>query len=553
MLRKRRLCYYRSKYQKDGEMNKIAVYLNEHLLGEVNSSKALRKRYSTDASVLAITPEIVAFPRVTNDIRKIARFSWQLAEKGHILPLTIRGLGGDTTGAAIGSGVLINTSAYLNNIIQLATKDRLLHVQPGASLDSIDAALKWQGLALKGSTRRENRAATIGGIIANDSLGVNASLATSVEKLEVVLANGDLIETGKLSKRDLNKKIGLQTFEGEIYRKLEGLLEDNEALIKQIASDTTPDNTAYKGLSTIRSKDGSFDLTSLFVGSQGTLGIISEVVLKTDYYSNDNTHAVIVVDSLQSGRDLSDRLLELDPSELTVYEGELFRRATKQGIQFAALGDVSEIGAVVYVRFNDFSDRAQTGKLKKMRKLLKKANFSAVDSTERPEEEFDVITGITRSLHLGATDETIAVPLLDGSFIPSDRREEFEAAFNELSHKHRQEMPLALNVLNGTYEVFPILKLDSVGDKQKLFKLLIEYAGLVDSCHGAFASDGAEGRIKANAAWSTLDPAHVELYEQLRLIFDPFHTLNPGVKEKNDIRTLVSQLRTSYDPSGLIA
>ncbi|MFZ1301439.1 MAG: FAD-binding oxidoreductase [Candidatus Microsaccharimonas sp.] len=533
-------------------MNKIAVYLNEHLLGEVNSSKALRKRFSTDASVLSITPEIVAFPRVTNDVRKIARFSWQLAEKGHILPITVRGFGGDTTGAAIGKGVLINTSAYLNQIIQIAVKDKLVHVQPGASLDSLDAALKWQGLALFGSTRRENRSATVGGVIANDSLGVNGSLGASVEKLEVVLANGDLIETGKLSKRDLSKKLGLQTFEGEIYRKLEGLLEDNEELIKQIVDDPTRDNTAYRGLGDVRTKDG-FDITSLFIGSQGTLGIISEVVLKTDFFSNDNTHAAIVVDSLQTGRDLTDRLSELQPSELTVYEGELFRRAAKQGVQFAALGDVSEIGAVVYIRFNDMSDRAQTNKLKKLRKLLKKANFGAVDSTERAEEEFDVITGIARSLHLGATDESVSVPLLDGAFVPADRREEFEAGFQELAHKHHQEMPLALNVINGTYEVFPILKLDSVSDKQKLFKLLIDYAALVDGCKGAFTSDGAEGRLKANAAWSTLEPAQVELYEQLRLIFDPFHTLNPGVKEKNDLRTLVASLRTNYDPSDLIA
>jgi FAD/FMN-containing dehydrogenase len=534
-------------------MNKIAVYLNEHLLGEVNSSRALRRRFSTDASVLTITPEIVAFPRVTNDIRKIARFSWQLAEKGHVLPITARGFGGDTTGAAIGKGVLINTSAYLNDILQLAPKDRLLHVQPGASLESVDAALKWQGLALIGSKRRENRAATVGGIIANDSLGVNGSMATALEKLEVVLANGDLIETGKLSKRDLNKKLGLQTFEGEIYRKLEGLLEDNEELVKQIAADATPDNTAYRGIASIRAKDGSFDLTPLFIGSQGTLGIISEIVLKADYFSNDSIHAAIVVDSLQTGRDLSDRLNQLQPSELMVYEGELFRRAAKQGVQFAALGDVSQIGAVVYIRFNDISDRAQITKLKKLRKLLKKASFGAVDSTERSEDEFEVITGITRSLHLGATDEAISVPLLDGSYVPADRREEFEAAFKELGHKHHQEMPVALNVLNGTYEVFPILKLDSVGDKQKLFKLLVDYAALIDSCRGAFTSDGAEGRLKANAAWSTLDPKQVELYEQLRLIFDPFKTLNPGVKEKNDIRSLVAALRTTYDPSDLIA
>ncbi len=534
-------------------MNKIAVYLNEHLLGEVSSAKTLRRRFSTDASVLTITPEIIAFPRVTNDIRKIARFTWQLAEKGHAMPMTVRGFGGDTTGAAIGKGVLINTSAYLHDIIQIAPKDKLIHAQPGTSLATIEAALKWQGMTLRGLKRRESRDSTIAGVIANDSLGVQGSISESIEKLEVVLANGDLIETGRISRRDLSKKLGLQTFEGEIYRKLEGLIEDNEDLLKQIAADTTPDNTGYKRLANVKNKDGSFDLTPLFVASQGTLGIISEIVLRTDFYSQDSTHAAIVVDSLQTARDLGDRLKELEPSELSVYGGELFRRAAKNGVHFAAIGDVSQIGAVVYISFNDFSDRAQQHKLKKLRKLLAKLNLGAVDSTERSADDFKAITGLVQTLHLGASDDTVSIPLIDGAYVQSDRREEFEIGFSELATKHHLEMPAIVNLLNGTYDVFPILKIDSVGDKQKLFKLLGDYADLVDRCGGAFISDGAEGRLKSNAAWSTLDDTHVVLYEQLRAIFDPFGTLNPGVKQKNEVRSLVAALRSSYDPSDLIA
>src|SRR6218665_3520152 len=121
-------------------MNKIAAYLNEHLLGEVSGAKSLRKAFSTDASVLAIAPEIIAFPRVTNDIRKIARFTWQLAEKGHVVPITVRGFGGDTTGAAIGRGILIDTTKHLNSIVQIAVKDKLAHVQAGTSLDTIETA-----------------------------------------------------------------------------------------------------------------------------------------------------------------------------------------------------------------------------------------------------------------------------------------------------------------------------------------------------------------------------------------------------------------------------
>jgi len=533
-------------------MNKIAAYLGQHLTGEVSSATSLRKAYATDGSILSIAPEIVVFPRVTNDIRKVARFTWQLAEKGHIVGITPRGYGGDVTGAAIGKGILIDLSKNLNGIIEIAVKDKLVHVQPGASLSMIDDSLKWQGLSLAGALHRGIRNVSIGGAIANDSLGVDGSVSDSIKKLEVVLANGDILETGKLSRREVSKKLGLQTFEGEIYRKLEGLLEDNETLIKQIAADTTRDNTGYKRIANIRGKDGSFDLTPLFVGSQGTLGIVSEAVLKTTFYSVDETHAVIVTDSIQTARDLSDRLIELEPSELKVIDGRLLRRAAKNGTAFALLGSVEQIGAIIYIRYNDFSVRAQDKKLKKMKKLLKKINMTSIDSTEREPSDFLSITGLAQTLQLGSSDDRIAIPLINGVSIPSNRCEEFEIAVADLATKHHMELPLELDMIAGVYNTYPLLELDSVSAKQKIFKLMTEYAELVDKSGGAFTADGAEGRLKSNAAWAVLDEAHAKLYEEVRQIFDPFHTLNPGVKQRVELRTLVASLRSNYDSASVL-
>lgn len=528
-------------------MNKIAVYLSQHLSGEVSSAQSLRKLYSTDGSVLSIPPEIVAFPRVTNDIRKIARFTWQLAEKGHVVSITTRGFGGDPTGAAIGKGIVMDVSKHLNNVIEVAVKDKLVHVQPGASLASIENTLKWQGLLLPGAHTNSLRDISIGGAIASDTLGTDGRVADSIKKLEVVLANGDILETGKMSRRDVSKKLGLQTFEGEIYRKIEGLLEDNEELIKEIAADTTRDNTGYKRIAEVRAKDGSFNLAPLFIGSQGTLGIISEIVLKTEFYSIDETHVAIIAKSVQAARDVSERLIELEPSELRVIDGVLLQRAAKNGTTFPVLGSVDQTGAVIYIRFNDFSVRAQDNKLKKLKKLLKKINMASIDSTERDPDDFQSLVGLIQSLQLSSGDDHSVVPLVNGVSVPANRAEEFELAVGELASKHHIELPLELDILSGTYNTYPLLKLDSVGDKQKIFKLLTDYSTLVDKCGGAFTADGAEGRLKANAAWDILDEKHAKLYEQVRAIFDPFGTLNPGVKQKGDLRTLVASLRSSYD------
>lgn len=533
-------------------MNKIAVYLNEHLMGEVSSSKALRKKFSTDGSILTVTPEVVAFPRVTNDIRKVARFTWQLAEKGHTVPLTVRGFGTDTTGAAIGKGIVINLSQHLDQVVQIALKDKLIHAQAGASLSRLNEALKWHGMKLLGGDDYSLRPVSVGGAIASGSFGTSGAVSGLIEKLEVVLANGDVIETGRLSRRDVSKKLGLQTFEGEIYRRVSGLIEDNEELLGQIAASNSRDNTGYRRLTEVRGKDGSIDLTPLFIGSQGTLGIISEAVLRADFFAKDDVHAAITTDSLQTARDVAEQISPLAPAELSIYDGALFRRAVKQGARFSVLGDVEQLGAVVYVRFNDFNDRTQINKIKKIRKMMAKMTVGVIDSGERDPSDFAAITGIMQTLVLGTNDDHSMVPVINGASIPQNRREEFEIALAQLGAKHHLELPVYMNVLAGTYDIATLLKIESVGDKQKLFKLMSEYAELVEHSNGSFVTDGAEGRVKSVAAWGLLDEAETDLYNQLRKVFDPFGTLNPGVKQKVDLRTVVAALRSEFNGASML-
>lgn len=533
-------------------MNKIATYLNEHLLGEASSSKAMRRRYSRDGSILTITPEIIVFPRVTNDIRKVARFTWQLAEKGHQLGMTTRGYGADTTGAAIGKGVIIDTSAHLRQILQVAHKDKLIHVQPGVSLETVQETLKWHGLALP-EVPGDLCHTSVGGAIAGNVFGSKGPISQAVEKLEVVLANGDIIETGRVSRHDVNKKLGLQTFEGELYRKLNGLLEDNETLIGQLAADRTFDGVGYKGIADIRAKDGSIDLTPLFIGSQGTLGIISEIVLKTDFYNQDTVAAIIIAETAELGRDIADRVSELEPSRLLTIDGGLLAKARQTGKRFALLGDGNTSGSIVYIEMNDYSDRVRHGKLKKLRKLTSKMNITMVDSEGRSLDDFNQISQITDTLDRMADDDGYFVPIIHGATVSHDRREEFMAALDELASKQHVTFHAVTNRLSGVINIYSDVKLSTVSDKQKIFRLMNEYAALVAKSGGAFISDGAEGRLKANAAWSVLDDDEVRLYEAVRDIFDPFKTLNPHVKQKSDIRSIVASLRTSFDTTDFVA
>ena len=79
-------------------MSKITDYLNEHITGDVVATDNVRKQFATDGSILSLTPNLVAYPRIADDVRKVARFAWRLAERGQVLPITPRGNGTDVTG-----------------------------------------------------------------------------------------------------------------------------------------------------------------------------------------------------------------------------------------------------------------------------------------------------------------------------------------------------------------------------------------------------------------------------------------------------------------------
>ncbi|MDB5167367.1 MAG: hypothetical protein JWN26_512 [Candidatus Saccharibacteria bacterium] len=541
-------------------MSKIAKYLNEHILGEITGSKAVRERFSRDRSVLSIKPELVMFPRVTNDIRKAARFSWQLAEKGHVLPLTVRGAGSDETGAAVGKGLIINTTTHLNDIIYMALKDKdhFVHVQPGVTFKALNDALSWHGLSIP-TFPASAAYSTIGGAVASNTGGQFSGKAGLtgdwVKRLEVVLANGDLIETTRLRKHEFSKKIGLQTFEGEIYRKLDGLIEDNQALINEKISSDITDNTGYARIAQVKHKDGSFDLTPLMIGSQGTLGIMSEIVLRTDYVSKDQVALAAVVSSSDAARDAADALRGLDPDSLETLDGPLFDQARAAGKSypfFSTTDSDNAIGAVIYVQFNDFNDHVRERKLKKAIKILGKFNAIIITSDQHSMEELSAIRDVASSIYSGDNGDDSYPPLLDGAYVPTARREEFSIAVTELALKHHVTLPLHIRVLDGIVFTRPALQLDKLGDKQKVFKLVTEYAQLVDKCGGVFLADSSEGRLKANAAYNVLDDDVHQLYEQIRAIFDPFGTLNPGVKQTSDIKTLVESLRSSYDSADFV-
>jgi FAD/FMN-containing dehydrogenase len=276
-------------------LSKIAHYLQEHIIGEVVTSPDARRFFATDASIFSVTPALVAYPHDENDARKIARFSWQLAERNRLIPITARGAGTDLSGAAIGDGVVVNFAAHMNRIVEFDSKNGRVTVEPGINYGKLQQTLMTHGRWLPAAPASLEYS-TVGGAVANNAAGQGSikygDTRAFVRSLRVVLANGEVIQTGRLGKRELNKKLGLATFEGEIYRGLDALFEEKGEVIKKFALPVTKNNAGYH-LAEVQADDGSIDLTPLIVGSQGTLGLVSEITLDTESHSPETSLFVV--------------------------------------------------------------------------------------------------------------------------------------------------------------------------------------------------------------------------------------------------------------------
>lgn len=527
-------------------MSKVAAYLRGHISGEVSTRLDVREAMSTDMGVMKIRPELVVYPRTTNDIRKIARFSWQLAEKGHILPITVRGGGTDTSGASIGKGVAVVTVAHMNHIFEYDIKQKLMRLQPGVTIDAVSQALALHGTAimpLYGSKGFGTIAGAVASGVAGPLAGKYGTIDGVVDQLEVVLANGDVIQTGRINKRELNRRKGVQGLEGDLYRGIDGLIEENADLLDTLRAN---DAVGYNTIADVKQKDGSFDLTPLFVGSQGTLGIISELIIKAEYRSLGMGVAVLVFDSGNAARDALDDICKLSPALVDYFDAALFETAISHGKAYDFYTKAKEKltpASVVIVGFDEFNERQRQKQLKRIQKLFGTDEHTYVSTAEH-EMATEILSALEVAHYTSLPDrnEMTAPHIFGGFHVPTGRLEDFTAALNQLAHKDHATLPMAGHVITNTYSVYPTFDLKKVSDKQKILRLMDELTKLVYAHGGTMVTEGGEGRLKARSIYAQLDEKLVKLYADIKKVCDPHGILNPGVKESIDLRQLADQL-----------
>lgn len=531
-------------------MSKVAQYLQEHVVGEVITSPDAREYFSTDASILKLTPQIIVYPRTENDVRKIARFSWQLAERGRLVPLTARGLGTDQSGAALGQGVMMVFPAHMNKILTLDSNKGFVSVQPGINYGKLQQTLLTHGQFLP-PYPSSMEYSSVGGAVANNAGGEKSIkygvTRDYVRELRVVLANGEVISTKRLSKKELDHKKGLPTFEGELYRSIDNLLTDNDKLIESKDLGLMKNSAGY-GIWSAKGNDGSLDLTPLFVGSQGTLGIVTEIILDTETFNPSTTLLVAHFDDLNKANEASEKIKEQDPSAIEIVDNNLlnFLHEHNPNLIKGVIQDPYP-KIVLLAEFDDLAQRKQKKHVKKAKKILEQLAGKVTQTSDiHEQEDYWKIRHSAAAIYWQQVGSKKALPIIEDATVPPEKIGSFIEKAYALMEQNGLDTAVWGHAGNGNLHIMPFLDLSQVGDRQKVFKLMEDYYSLVIEMGGTTTGQHGDGRLRAPYLQKLYGREIYEIFKKLKQICDPYGMLNPGVKIDVDVKDVQQNLRSEY-------
>src|SRR5512144_2206868 len=228
--------------------------------GPVDHSTLTRAEYSTDASNYRVVPAVVAYPRDVDDLLVAAEVG---RESG--TPVTLRGGGTSVAGNAVGPGIVLDTSRYLNRVRAIDPATRTAVVQPGAVLDTLQAAARPHGLRF-GPDPSTHARCTLGGMIGNNACGAHAvaygRTADNVVALDVADGTGRRFTAGTTASGQ-----GPESVPG-----LERLVQDRLGVIRTELGRFERQVSGYSLEHLLPERGG--DLAKALVGTEGTCVLV---------------------------------------------------------------------------------------------------------------------------------------------------------------------------------------------------------------------------------------------------------------------------------------
>lgn len=537
--------------------------------GDVDVDEATRQAFSHDASLFELVPQAVVAPKNQKDLEKLVNTVGALKTALPDLSLTARSAGTCMSGGSITESILVDFMKYMNVIEEVA--DKSAQTQPGVLYRDFEKATLEHNNALLPSFPASRELAAIGGMVANNS-GGEKSLAYGktedfVKELQVVLADGNTYTLKELSEEELKAKIKKGGYEGELYDRMYRLLDKNYEKIKAAKPHVSKNSTGYNLWDVWDRQKGTFDLTKLFVGSQGTLGLISDIKFRLIHNPSESGVLVVFMKNLNNLGEIINAVMPHKPTSFEAFDNHTlmlaikffpyFRKTlgwkglVKLGIQLLPDALILFRGIpkmVMLVEFTDESPEVVSKKIHNLKLELRKFKLQALeeDSSEAKAWKFRIMRRESFNLLRKKVKDKHTAPFIDDLIVPPKNLPEFLPKLQKIIKKYNLLSTIAGHMGDGNFHIIPLMKIEEQSERDKLRPAMDEVNRLVLSYGGSLSGEHNDGMIRGPWLEEMYGKEIFELMQNTKQIFDPDNIFNPHKKTDATWDYTMSHIRQHF-------
>lgn len=502
--------------------------------GEVRFDRVTRAVYATDASVYQIIPAGVVIPKSRDDVLRVVEVC-----RRHGVSITARGGGTSQAGQAIGAGIQLDFSKYLNRVLEVNAEEGWVRLEPGIVLDHLNDALKPYGLQLPLDISTSDRA-TVGGMLANNSAGtrsvVYGKTLDYVQELTVLLSDGTVAQFGQVSSTELEAHCGKSDLEGECYRTVRRLAAEHAAeiraryprILRRVGGynlDSFLDDGAQQA-------PPGFNLARMVIGSEGTLVLVLEARLRVVPLPPARAVCVVHFHDLLESLAATPVILAHRPSAVELMD-RFILDSTRGKTDYEPLRDfiAGDPAAVLVVEFFHPEGRTLDEVLDGLEADLRQRGLGYhFHRAVAPAAQARIwkLRRAALGLTMAERGDTKAISFVEDTAVAPERLRDYIERFLEILARHATQAGFYAHASVGLLHVRPAVNLKTARGVAAFKGIATEIADLVLEFGGALSGEHGDGLVRAPFQEKMFGPVLYQAFREIKHAFDPHGLFNPG-------------------------
>ena len=547
--------------------NPLGHLLLENLLceagfrGGVSTNKELLDAYSTDESIFSIRPQVVLQPKNRRDVEIATSVIGTQTKRFTSLSLTPRAAGTGLGGGSLTDSIVLDVCAHLNRFGEVKTKkDKITFTcEPGVMWREVEKRLKEHNAYLP-SYPASKDICSIGGSIGNNAAGPDSlrygHCADWIESLEVVLHDGHTYTVKPLTWREYKLLIKQDHEYARIAKAVFALIKKNEKEIKKNQPATAKNTAGYplwsvmpQGVAKFQKGEGTFDLTKLLAGSQGTIGIITHLTMRALPIQQDTTLIVAPIFDLADAAPLIERALTYEPINVEVFDGLSFDLALQNPNFFKQRLSGAQFYRVMLSMYTTYHVRyrRQTPEFTVLITVDKDttdhtnpADIAAAIGGEKVRarvvtnptetEMYWQIRRASYSLSKFQDPNKRPAAFLEDVTVPPENLSKFFVQIKRLLKEFNVTAAVHGHGGNGHFHFYPLLDFTNKTTPALVEKMAESFFSTAVKFKGSICGEHNDGIIRTPHLKKMFSKRMLDLFAETEQLFDPDDIFNPGKK-----------------------